>query len=59
MTLAQVLAELESSDPTLQDTSNREKSRVDEWAEGQIARFIADVRYVESDDGNEPWDPWS
>jgi hypothetical protein len=58
MTLAQVLAELESSDPTLRDTSNQQKSRADEWAERQIERFIADVRYVESDDETAPWDPW-
>ena len=58
MTLSQVLADLESSDPRLPAASNRQKSLADMQVERDFARFVAHIRKAESEGEDEPWDPW-
>lgn len=58
MTLSQVLAELESSDTCSPDGSNRRGSPADAQAERDFTRFIAHIRQEESENHDEPWDPW-
>ena len=53
-----VLADLESSDTCAPDASNRRASPADAQAERDFARFIAHIRQEESENHDEPWDPW-
>lgn len=59
MTLKQVLADLESSGPSLPVDSTRRESPADVQAARDFAHFIAHIRRAESAGANEPWDPWS